>query len=102
MRRCSRNFRYLLVGLLSLLFFVQVLFLFNTSFNIETVKGATTPSFFSVSNSITTINGNPTQQHAFQPVHSDAIQQVDKSINGVVYKYLAYDCDPEGSQIRLF
>jgi hypothetical protein len=50
----------------------------------------------------TTISGNPTQQHAFQPVHNTTIIEVNKVVDGSTQKYLAYDCDPDGSQIRLY
>ncbi len=58
--------------------------------------------FFDMSNGGTTILGNPSQQHAFQPVHDSTIIQLNKPVDGNTWKYLAYDCDPLGSEINLF
>lgn len=66
----------------------------NSTFNNRT--------FYDLSDPWTTISGNPTQQHAFQPVHNTTIIEVNKVVDGSTQKYLAYDCDPDGSQIRLY
>jgi hypothetical protein len=58
--------------------------------------------FFDLSSAWTTISGNPTQRHAFQPVHNAAIMEVDKTVDGNTWKYLAYDSNAGGSQIRLY
>jgi hypothetical protein len=58
-------------------------------------------SFYSLSSSWATISGNPNQQHAFEPVHSRTIVEVDKVVDGNTWKYLAYDSDPLGTLIRL-
>lgn len=60
------------------------------------------PIFYSLSNSWTTISGNPSQQHTFQPVHNDTIIEVDMPVDNNTWKYLAYDSDPLGSQINLY
>jgi hypothetical protein len=64
--------------------------------------GAGATLFYALSASSTAIVGNPNQRHAFQPVHSDTIQEVNKLINGHTWRYIAYDSDPDGTQIRLY
>jgi hypothetical protein len=59
-------------------------------------------NFYSLSPAWSTLPGNPTQRHAFQPVHNDSIIEVDKVVDGNTWKYLAYDCDPVGTIIRLY
>ncbi len=59
-------------------------------------------NFFSVSPSWITISGNPTQRHTLQPVHNSTIVEVNKRVDGHTWKYLAYDCDAVGFQIRLY
>ncbi|MCW3995736.1 MAG: hypothetical protein NWE98_06270 [Candidatus Bathyarchaeota archaeon] len=59
-------------------------------------------NFYVIGAASTTIIGNPTQRHAFQVVHNDAIIEVNKVVNGVTWRYFAYDSDVEGSQIRLY
>jgi hypothetical protein len=59
-------------------------------------------NFYGIAAPSTTIVGNPTQRHAFQPVHNDSIIEVDKVVDGNTWKFLAYDCDPVGTIIRLY
>jgi len=59
-------------------------------------------NFYAVSDRQATISGNPTQRHAFQPVHNTTIVEVNKVVDGATRKYLAYDSDPSGSAIRLY
>ncbi|MCW4000971.1 MAG: DUF2341 domain-containing protein [Candidatus Bathyarchaeota archaeon] len=59
-------------------------------------------NFYSLSSAWTVISGNPSQRHTFQPVHDSALIEVNKPVDGNTWKYLAYDSDPEGSQIRLY
>jgi flagellin-like protein len=59
-------------------------------------------NFFGMSSPTTTIENNPNAQHAFQPVHDSKIVEVDKVVDGATRKYLAYDSDPDGSQIMLY
>jgi len=59
-------------------------------------------SFYDVSSPWITIAGNPTDRHAFQPVHNTTIVECNVVIDGAVRKYLAYDSDSAGSQIRLY
>jgi photosystem II stability/assembly factor-like uncharacterized protein len=59
-------------------------------------------AFYSMSNPWNTVSGNLSNQHAFQPVHSDTIIEVDKVVDGDTWKYLAYDSDPNGTQIYLY
>ena len=58
--------------------------------------------FFDVSQRWTTISGNPTDRHTFQPVHDSKIQVVNLPLDGSVRKYLAYDSNEVGSEIRLY
>jgi hypothetical protein len=58
--------------------------------------------FYDLSDPWVTISGNPTQRHAFQPVHNTTIVEVDKFVDGAFRKYLAYDSDVAGSEIRLY
>jgi len=58
--------------------------------------------FYDTSNRWTTISGNPTQRHAFQPIHNTTIVEVNKIVDGATRKYLAYDSDTDGSEIRLY
>ena len=58
--------------------------------------------FFDISSAWTTISGDPTQRHAFQPVHNATIMEVNKAVDGSTWKYLAYDSNSFGSQIRLY
>jgi hypothetical protein len=50
----------------------------------------------------TTISGNPTDRHDFEPVHNIRIVEVNKVVDGASRKYLAYDSDANGYQIRLY
>jgi hypothetical protein len=59
-------------------------------------------NFFSLSTQSPSILGNPSNQHTLQPVHGSTIIEVDEQVDGNTWKYLAYDSDPLGSQIRLF
>jgi hypothetical protein len=58
--------------------------------------------FYDISDSWTTISGNPADRHAFQPVHNTTIVEVNKIVDGAPRKYFAYDSDASGSQIRLY
>jgi hypothetical protein len=59
-------------------------------------------SFYAVSSSWTTIAENPTHRHAFQPVHNTTMVEVNIVVDGAVRKYVAYDSDEYGSEIRLY
>jgi len=59
-------------------------------------------TFYDVSDPWATISGNPTSQHTFQPVHNTTVIDVNKVVDGSTQKYLAYDSDPSGSEIRLY
>jgi len=61
-----------------------------------------TLQFYGLSELRATISGNPTDRHAFQPVHNMTIIEVNKVVDGETRKYLAYDSDQAGSQIRLY
>ena len=58
--------------------------------------------FYELSNPWATISGNPTQRHSFQPVHNTNIIEVNIYVDGATRKYLAYDSNPVGSEIRLY
>lgn len=45
---------------------------------------------------------NPTDRHNFQPVHDSRIVELNLTVDGVSKKYLAYDCHPGGTEIRLY
>jgi hypothetical protein len=59
-------------------------------------------NFFNFSEPWATISGTPINRHAFQPVHNTTILEVNKVVDGALQKYLAYDSDPNGLQIRLY
>lgn len=66
-----------------------------------TWKNYTNIAFYDLSDNWTTISG--TGYHSFEPVHkTDRMVEVNKVIDGETRKYLAYDCDAEGSEIRLY
>jgi hypothetical protein len=67
-----------------------------------TYEGLSTVRFYYLSESWVTIIGNPTNRHGFQPVHISTIVECNTVIDGAMRKYLAYDSDAEGSQIRLY
>lgn len=48
------------------------------------------------------IVGNPDDRHNFQPVHDSNIVELNLEIDGAIRKYLAYDSDEAGSEIRLY
>lgn len=58
--------------------------------------------FYNTSVHWTTIAGNPTGRHAFQPVHNTTIVEVNKYVEGSTRKFLAYDSDAEGTEIWLY
>jgi len=58
--------------------------------------------FYDLSNRWTTISGNPTNRHDFNPVHNTAVVEVNIVVDGATRKYLAYDSNNEGSEIRLY
>ena len=58
--------------------------------------------FYQLSAPWTTISGNPADRHALQPVHNTTIIEVDMVVDGAQRKYLAYDSDSSGSQVRLY
>lgn len=70
--------------------------------NIALEQASGSLRFYDLSASWTTISGNPTARHAFQPVHNAAIVEANTFVDGQTRKYLAYDSDPVGSQIRLY
>jgi hypothetical protein len=67
-----------------------------------TYEGLSTIRFYDLSESWVTIIGNPTNRHGFQPVHISTIVECNTVIDGAIRKYLAYDSDAEGSEIRLY
>jgi len=67
-----------------------------------TYEGLSIVRFYDLSDLWVTISGNPTQRHAFQPVHNTTIIECNKVVDGALRKYLAYDSDAVGSQIRLY
>ena len=71
------------------------------SFPITMTMIATEP-FYDISAPWPAISNNPNQQHTFQIVHSDTIMEVYQQIDGHTWKYLAYDSDPQRSQINLY
>jgi hypothetical protein len=73
----------------------------NYQVKIKTYYGIP-PRYYDLSDKWTTITGNPTDQHAVQPVHNTTIVECNKVVDGAARKYLAYDSDSAGSQIRLF
>lgn len=58
--------------------------------------------YHTLSKNHNTIQNNPSNIHNFQPVHKTRIIEVNKIIDREIRKYLAYDSNPEGSQIRLY
>lgn len=48
------------------------------------------------------IAGNPDQQHSYQPVHNTNIMEVNKTIDGAIRKYIAYDSDYSGTNLYLY
>jgi len=58
--------------------------------------------FYNISNATTTVVGNPTDMHGFDPVHATNIVEVNKTVDGASRKYLAYDSDVEGTMIKLY
>lgn len=58
--------------------------------------------YYSLSPKWTTVLGNPSDIHNFQPAHKTRIVEVNKVVDGISRKYLAYDSDPEGMQINLY
>jgi len=58
--------------------------------------------FFDFGDRKTTIVGNPTDRHTFHPVHSTRIQAVNKFVSGETRKYLGYDTNKDGTEIRLY
>lgn len=59
-------------------------------------------NYYALSSKWTTITGNPTDRHAFCPVHATRIIEVNKVVDAASRKYLAYDSDNAGSEIRLY
>ena len=70
--------------------------------NITGYQAVDSVRFYDVSNSWTTILENPSQRHAFQPVHNTTIEEANKVVDGATWKYFAYDSDSDGSEIRLY
>ena len=69
----------------------------------DLTNSQTQQNFFGVSAPSAAISGNPTQQHSFQPVHSNTMTEVDTRLDGNnTWKYLAYDSDPNGTMINLY
>lgn len=69
---------------------------------VTAVGGSISVIQFLLSNRWTTISGNPTDRHGFDPVHKTRIVEVNKIVDGEARKYLAYDSDEAGSEIRLY
>ena len=59
-------------------------------------------SFYTLSNPWSTVDGDPANMHTFQPVHDSKIIQVDMSVDGSTWKYLAYASSPWGNEIYLY
>jgi len=59
-------------------------------------------NFYSLYSPWTTISGNPSNSHDFQPVHSTTITEVDKQVDNNTWKFLAYDSDANGTMTNLF
>lgn len=81
--------------------------LWNKALTAEEVSSLATvfessPDYFTLGDSTVAITGDPSNRHNFQPVHSTNIEEVNLTIDGVSRKYLAYDCNPEGTEIRLY
>ena len=55
----------------------------------DLTNNQTSFNFYSLSSATPTLAGNPSAQHAFQPVHSSTIQEVDKRVDNNTWKYLA-------------
>jgi hypothetical protein len=75
---------------------------YRKEYNITWSSSADSNLFYDLSALRTTISGNPTDRHAFQPVHNATIVEVDAVVDGAIRKYLAYDSDSKGTQIRLY
>ena len=58
--------------------------------------------FYGMTNRWTTISGDPIDRHTFQPAHDINIAEVNLTIDGAPRKYLAYDCDPNGTKFRFY
>lgn len=72
---------------------------------VKTVQGASTDNstyYYSLSEPWVTISGDPTNRHNFQPVHTSNITELNLTIDGAPRKYLAYDSDNPGTEIRLY
>ena len=50
----------------------------------------------------TTIHDDPDAMHAFNPVSDSKICEVNKEIDGKIWKYLAYASNIRGSEIKLY
>jgi len=59
-------------------------------------------NFYGLSAESVAITGDPTERHALMPAHKTDIYEVNKTVDGSSRKYLAYDSDPNGTQIRLY
>jgi len=58
--------------------------------------------FYDLADRFTTISGNPTDRHGFDVVHRFTVVEVNKVVDGATRKYLAYDSDADGNEIRLY
>jgi hypothetical protein len=58
--------------------------------------------FYEMTDRSTTISGNPTDTHGFHPVHRTVVTAVNKVVDGSSRKYLGYDSNETGAEIRLY
>jgi len=58
--------------------------------------------FYHISSPRTAISGNPADTHTMLPVIRSNIVEVNKTIDGQVRKYLAYDSNSDGTAVRLY
>ncbi len=75
---------------------------YRKEYNISRLLSVESGLFYDLSTPSVTISGNPADRHAFQPVHDSTIVAVNATVDGAVQKYLAYDSDSAGTQIRLY
>jgi hypothetical protein len=61
-----------------------------------------TSSFYALSSQSSTIVGNPSNRHTFEPAHNSTIAQVNMLIDGGIQKYVAYDCTSAHQRNKLY
>lgn len=65
-------------------------------------KGTIIQDWYDMSIRATTIAGDPIDRRAFCVVHNTVIEECNVMVDGAIRKYLAYDADPNGNEIRLY